>query len=148
MMLNKDVGGEKIHKEARPAWHQINGLIRNEYVHKVKISHIDLHDNLYAVDDSAENEKIFEIKYNAGTRYYDLDDAVLTSVAFEMDLDLQVVSRQVYRFLDVLGDIGGLAGSLKVFFSVIIMFLQYHAPYNYLAEATFRQKDKHNGESS
>ena len=46
--------------------------------------------------------------YEEMKRPYEFEDNVHIQVTFEFDLDLIVIDRQVYSFLDWLGDIGGL----------------------------------------
>lgn len=47
-----------------------------------------------------------------GIRLYDYPDDLQLSLTFELSYDLQIVKRQVYSLLDLLGDLGGLASSL------------------------------------
>ena len=54
---------------------------------------------------------------------YDFDDNVQLALTYELSPHLNVVHRYVYGFLDLLGDVGGLAGSLKaLFFAMVIVF--------------------------
>jgi len=53
---------------------------------------------------------------------YDYDTPVHMGVTYELNRDLKIIRRKVYGFLDLLGDIGGLSGSLySIFFAAIIV---------------------------
>ena len=53
---------------------------------------------------------------------YDYTDSVQMAVTYELNRDLKIIKRKVYGFLDLLGDIGGLSGSLySIFFAAIIV---------------------------
>ena len=55
-------------------------------------------------------------------RMYDYDTPVHMGVTYELNRDLKIIRRKVYGFLDLLGDIGGLSGSLySIFFAAIIV---------------------------
>ena len=55
-------------------------------------------------------------------RMYDYTDSVQMAVTYELNRDLKIIKRKVYGFLDLLGDIGGLSGSLySIFFAAIIV---------------------------
>ena len=63
------------------------------------------------------------------------------SIAYELSRDLNVVSREVYSILDYLGDIGGLAGSLKAFMGALILLLQYRTAVGYVSNQTILVQD-------
>ena len=52
---------------------------------------------------------------------YDFKDNTQLAITYELDRDLQTISRKVYGILDWLGDIGGLAGALKALFTALII---------------------------
>lgn len=56
-------------------------------------------------------------------RMHDFNDNVQMIISYEFKQDLRVISRKVYGFLDLLGDIGGLAGSLYSSFMLLIVVL-------------------------
>ena len=65
---------------------------------------------------------------------YDYNDNVQLAVTYELNRDLRIVRRSVYSFLDLLGEIGGLAGALHAFFSVTIIIFQFRAVTSYLSQ--------------
>ena len=67
-------------------------------------------------------------------RMYDYNDNVQLAVTYELNRDLRIVRRSVYSFLDLLGELGGLAGALHAFFSVTIIILQFRAVTSYLSQ--------------
>ena len=52
-------------------------------------------------------ERVFKIG-EFTKRPFEFSNSVHISVTFEVDLDLQVIDRQVYNILDWIGDVGGL----------------------------------------
>ena len=71
-------------------------------------------------------------------RMYDFFDNVQMALTYERSLDLLIVKRKVYGLLDLLGDVGGLASSLKsLFFSLILVF-QYKAALTYVSNHTYK----------
>ena len=58
-----------------------------------------------------------------GSRLYDFPDGLQLAISYEMSENLWTIQRRVYGILDLLGDVGGLAGSLyTLFFALIIVF--------------------------
>ena len=53
-------------------------------------------------------------------RLYDFKDGVQLSISYELNRDRRTIRRKIYGILDFLGNIGGLAGSLKALFGLII----------------------------
>ena len=76
-----------------------------------------------------------------GIRLYDFDDDVQLALTYQLSGDLQIVKRKVYGILDFLGDLGGLASSIKAFFFVAISIFQYKAAVSYVASHTFLIRD-------
>ena len=54
-----------------------------------------------------------------------------------MSPDLLILKRKVYGLLDLLGDIGGLASSLKSAFFALITVFQYKAAMSYVGNHTY-----------
>ena len=57
-----------------------------------------------------------------------------------MDLNLHTIDRSIYGFLDFLGDIGGLAGSLHALAGVVAGLMMYQAAYNSLSDDLYSYK--------
>lgn len=74
--------------------------------------------------DTLHEITIFEINQSA-TRLYDGIDNVQFAFAYEISQDLQIRNRKVYGLLDLLGDVGGLAASLKTLFILLVAILQF-----------------------
>ena len=75
------------------------------------------------------------------TRLYDFDDNVQLVVTYELDRDLRIIRRNVYTFLDLLGEIGGLSGALISLFSAFVIIFRYRAFIGYMSNETFLIKD-------
>ena len=66
-------------------------------------------------------------------RLYDFDDNVQLAITYELDRDLRIIRRTVYSLLDLLGDIGGLAGALRALFIITVTIFQYKAVISYVS---------------
>ena len=68
---------------------------------------------------------------------YDFSDGVQLSITYELSRDLMTISRKVYGFLDFLGDLGGLAGTLYTSFGAVIIVAQYKAVISNVSNGIF-----------
>ena len=82
---------------------------------------------------------LFLIKHKE-TMPYEFNDNVWLSITFEMSLDLITYEREVYTFLMLLSDIGGLAGALITLMSLFMTLWNFKAFDNYLVSKLFRVK--------
>ena len=81
-------------------------------------------------------------KVTAGSlRLYDFNDNVQLAITYELNRDLRIIRRAVYSFLDLLGDIGGLAGALSALFTFIVIIFQYKAVISYVSQHTYLIRD-------
>ena len=71
-------------------------------------------------------------------RPYERKNNVHIQVVFEFDLTLYLIDRNVYSFLDWIGDVGGLYEGLFLSFSVILIFSQYYDLEHLLIEHLYR----------
>ena len=67
---------------------------------------------------------IFDVASN-GWRPSFIDKNVQLSLSYEMSLDLRTYDREVYNFLDWLGDIGGLYDGLRGIIMIFLSVLTY-----------------------
>ena len=58
-------------------------------------------------------------------------------VSYEFKLDLKIIRRKVYGFLDFLGDMNGLSGGIKSFFFALMFVFRYKNIINYVANRIF-----------
>ena len=121
-VIDKD---SRLNKLATLKWHVVSPQMRTEYVHSIQVTELDLSDEIWDIGSSSEVDHSFLIDYNTAQRPYDFFDNIQTAIAFEMNLDLKRIDRSIYSFLDFLGDIGGLAGSLHAFAGVAVGLLMY-----------------------
>ena len=61
---------------------------------------------------------------------YEKFDNTWTAISIEMELDLVVIERSRYTFLDLLSDVGGLSGMVASIFAVFMTFWNYQS-YDY-----------------
>ena len=77
-----------------------------------------------------------------GTRPYEFPNRVHLAIAYELNLNLETLDRQVYSLLDLLGDIGGLSEALVFFGSLILFFLQYGQFDDFLTTSLYSARPK------
>ena len=83
-----------------------------------------MRDDIYSVGGlGEEGSKIIGIDYKDYSGYMDANEAFQLVVRFDMSLDAHTINRSVYTLLDVLGDVGGLSGSLFALFNVLVVIL-------------------------
>ena len=70
-------------------------------------------------------------------RMYDHRDGVQLTVTYELNRDLVTIRRKVQSFLDYLGALGGLSGTLYTLFGLAIIVLQYKAVISYVGNQLF-----------
>ena len=66
---------------------------------------------------------------------------MVASLVFETSLDQLLTSREGYTSLDLLSDVGGLAGSFTVIFSFVISVLNYDYMSNFIASKLYKQRN-------
>ena len=64
------------------------------------------------------------------------------AVAYEFDLNMETLDRQVYSVLDWLGDIGGLSEALLFTGGLVIGFLNYGQFMGFLASSLYKARIK------
>ena len=72
-------------------------------------------------------------------RPYEWPDNVHIQVTFEFDLNLYLIDRSVYSFLDWIGDVGGLNEGLFLCFKLIIVLSQFYDLEHLLIEYLYRE---------
>ena len=76
-------------------------------------------------------------------RPYEFDDDIHYVVSFEFNLDKMKIDREVYNFLDWLGDIGGLETALVLFLGYMNAFVNYEAYEDFLVSKLYRPSKNH-----
>jgi len=84
-----------------------------------------------------ERQDLFIVKRKE-TMPYEFSDNVWLSITFEMSLDVVEYEREVYTFLMMLSDIGGLAGALVTLLSLFMALWNFKAFDNYLVSKLYR----------
>ena len=138
-----EFGEDKVVPEARTNWIPINSQLREEVVFTVHVSYLQLQDSPFQwghfTDELIPN--IFKIKQQA-YRPYEFKDNVHVQVTFELDLNLTVVDRAVYSFLDWLGDVGGLGEALFYMGTFIFAIFSYGQFDQMMIGALYRAKKR------
>ena len=76
------------------------------------------------------------------TRSQEKDLNVQMDIMIEMNLDMGILSRSGYTFIDVLSDVGGIQGLLISAISIIIGFFNYNHFDTFVASRLFTVKDQ------
>ena len=84
-----------------------------------------------------ERKDLFLVKRKE-TMPYEFDDNVWLSITFEMSLDVIEYEREVYTFLMMMSDIGGLAGALFTLLSLLMALWNFNAFDNYMVSKLYR----------
>ena len=139
-LFNKDlVLDDKIIKSSRLVWHVLSPQLRTDIYNTVELTELNLND-MY--DTFSENEDLMMFKVTSGAlRLYDFDDNVQLAITYELSQDLTIIRRTVYNLLDLLGDIGGLAGALRAIFTIAVIIFQYKAVISYVGQHTYLIRD-------
>ena len=69
-------------------------------------------------------------------------------VAFEFDLTLYRVDRDVYSILDWIGDVGGLNEGLYLMFKMLLVFFQYNDFQHFLIERLYKKPSEQDQEDN
>lgn len=131
----------KINDELRTLWIPVNSQIREEVVYKVKLTDLSLQDKYYQFSALTEQDlRIFSNVFQK-TRPYEFPDRVHVQITFEFDLNLHRIDRDVYSFLDWVGDVGGLNEGLYLGLKVVLIFFQFHDFEHFLIERLYTHGD-------
>ena len=136
----------KIVEESVTTWIPINSQLREEIAYSINITELNLQDILWQWFGwtREEHEDMFIIK-EMKKRPYEYVNRVHIQLAYELNLDLTVIDRQVYSILDWLGDIGGLGEALFFIGGGILGILRYGQLDQMLVSALYQVKAKHSG---
>ena len=93
-------------------------------MNRVQLTELELQDSIPLGELHTENDNIFKIVADT-PRPYEFEDAVHMTIAYELSLDRTLIQRNVFSFLDWLGDVGGLLEILFIFYSLIYQVYHY-----------------------
>ena len=95
-------------------------------------------------------EEFTKTEYNENFRLarlndfpYEYRDWVPLTVTFEVNLNLKLITREGYYFLDLMSDVGGLFGILFPAITIILSFTNYNYLDNYLSSKLFKLESEH-----
>ena len=117
----------------------MNSQIRQELVNRVQLTELELQDSITLGELHTENENIFKIVTDT-PRPLESKDAVHMIISYELSLDRTLIQRNVFSFLDWLGDVGGLLEILFIFYSLIYQVYHYQTFEEYLTRKLYRKK--------
>ena len=125
-------------KEARTDWIPINSQLREEVVFKSTITELLLQDERFHWGSfNSYPHRVFR-NLHSSKRPYEFPNDVHISITLEVELDLQVIERQVYNILDWIGDIGGLGEGCFFISFTILGVIHFGALDNMIINELFR----------
>ena len=120
----------------------MSGKQRIEYINVIERQQFNLNDSFLTFGDLTLKSQTGFINTQVPNRVLNFQNNILNAVTFELSLSLDVYERQVFSLLDILSDIGGLYGSLKVIFYIVITFFQWNGHHMYLMKDMFNAEEK------
>ena len=135
-----EVKDEKLEKQSTINWNILSPQLRYEITNYVQLTKLDLNDKVMSIGTDEETYDMFRI-VPGPLRMYDFQDNVQLAVTYEFSRSLNHVTRKVYGFLDLLGDLGGLASALYNGGIAVVIILQYKAVISYVSNRLFLIKD-------
>jgi hypothetical protein len=137
-IFNRDEYGDKsIHYESQLEYIAINTETVIMHRRAINFQDLVLDDRKIGVENE-ERKLIFSIDGKASVPYYK-DSRSLQRVLFELNLDMKLIRRQIYSWLDCLGDVGGLNDILTLFFMGIFYVTNPWTMEKYLIKKLYRQ---------
>ena len=88
-----------------------------------------------------EDTSVFEFLIQP-FKSYEKDYDVQVDVTIEMELNMRVVAREGYTFLDYLSDIGGMQGMIASFIAAFVVFWNYNNFANYMVQRLYKIEKK------
>ena len=86
-----------------------------------------------------EDSSVFKLEQK-NSRPFEREPTFIIGLAFEMNYDLNVVSRNTYNILDLLSDIGGIQSLLVTFFNLLLSIWNYNHFSNYMVSKLYKYK--------
>lgn len=96
-----------------------------------------------------EDDTLFKFEKLSTQPYEKENQFVQMDITIEMNLDLTVIERKGYTFLDLLSDIGGVQSILLSSFSILVGIWNYNYIDDYMASKLFNigQRSKNKGKN-
>ena len=102
-------------------FYPLNYKSRIEFVKKIYRAKIAFSDE--AIDMAglrSEQKKAYFLEYGSSSRLLPYKNTIWNALTIEVSLDEREFDRQVYSFLDMLGDVGGLFGALGPVCAILV----------------------------
>ena len=108
---------------------------------------MNLQDNLITLDEYTEFQtSVFGVELSPGLPY-SRDNPTLSRIILELNPDMIEITRDVYTFLDLLSDIGGIQGMLIGLVAQFFVYWEFNQLENYMISKLYgvkRGKKSHN----
>ena len=129
---------DSIIEEAKLLWVPINSQWNQMIPYRIQRANVFLQDQAVDLDDITLHEDSSIFKLDKMTNLpYEKDRNVQMTITIEMSLELLVVARTGYTFLDVMSDVGGILSILMTSLAIWIGVWNYKHFDNYLASKLF-----------
>jgi hypothetical protein len=107
--------------------------------YKVQLVDLMLDDKMIGYEEETE-QSIFTVSPEGALPFYK-DPKMISRIHIEMNLNKRTVVRQVYTFLDWLGDWGGLRDALMLIGSMLLPIFQWETLENKLLRLLYKQQN-------
>ena len=119
----------------------VNTQVAQSIPFKISQTKVILQDEILNLDDltEIENESIFKLEMQP-IRPYEKDYDVQMEFTIEMNLDLLVIARSGYTFLDWMSDIGGMQGILMSGIAYLMAICNFNHFDNFMVTRLFKME--------
>ena len=119
--ISHEFAGSRIDMKSTVRFYLANYKSRIDYVKKIYRAEIDLSDKAFNVAGLGdEHETAYFIESGSSNRLLPYKNTIWNAITIEMSLNMRKYNRQVYSFLDMLGDVGGLLGALDPLCAILV----------------------------
>lgn len=130
---------ESVIPESRVSWLPFNTQVRQTIPFKVTKTELDLQDLDIDLDDFTEYTDISPFKLEKQpAQSYEFDDGVQLDVFIEMNFDKKFIKRNIYNYIDLLSDVGGLQSILVSWAAIFLFAFNFNDLENYMVRRLFR----------
>ena len=131
-------GGPPIQSYVQVEWQYVSLRPETQF-YEVKRSIIQREDNLFMAIGGLTNKQdsFFEIEKVASQALIGKNRFGILKQQINLTLDAHVISRSVYNFLTLLGDVGGFYGIVAAFFAILNNALSYNKAENLFAQTLY-----------
>ena len=130
---------DRIDKFSQLIWFPLSSKNRVDYVMDITRTSVEFNDNYFNVGSIMSDIDQGYTVVKKPSRELPYRNNFQNSITLEPNLNRLVYYRRVYSFLDLLADLGGLAGALRIVCSLLISVFSYYSAYQFMMSELFVQ---------